>query len=258
MAKGRVLIVDDSKFQRSRMSAILVEGGYEVLVADDGLIGFQTAVKERPDIIISDISMPTLDGIGFCKALKEHGATRSTPVVFLSALDSMDDLVKGLEAGASDYLSKQTDGPEQLLAMTEVHVAYSRKVREARLQTGSSETDAAPVGEEMRAVHDLPVSFFEGLSFGLAIANLRRRPIYMNRAARELLGYSITDPVASLGGSDFETLLAAVAKAYPEQRGSFFYSIEHRDLRIGVHLEQVFSSRNQICGVMLCLARAPG
>lgn len=249
MSKGRVLIVDDSKLQRDKMTDILRGGGYEVLVADDGLVGFQTAIKEKPHMVISDIQMPTLDGISFCKALKEHGSTRSIPVVFLSTLDSMDDLVKGLEAGANDYLSKQTDGAEQVLAMAEVHVSYSRRLREKR-RGDEPEGDAA-VGEEFQSVNELPATFFDALSFGLVIANLRRQPIYMNPAARWALGYDDATPLASLAGPDFEEFLALVARGYQQGASEFFFPVDRAGKQLGCHLEQVYSARREICGVMV-------
>lgn len=249
MSKGRILIVDDSQLQRDKMTDILRGGGYEVLVADDGLVGFQTAIKERPHMVISDIQMPTLDGISFCKALKEHGSTRSIPIVFLSTLDSMDDLVRGLEAGANDYLSKQTDGAEQVLAMAEVHVAYSKKVREK--QRGEAAADEPPMGEEFQGVQELPAPFFEGLSFGMVIANLRRQPIFVNPAARWALGYPDAAPLSELAGPDFEEFLTAVARGYQQQSSGFFYPIDRQGRSLGVHLEQVYSARREICGLMV-------
>jgi CheY-like chemotaxis protein len=247
MSKGRVLIVDDSKLQRDKMTDILRGGGYEVLVADDGLVGFQMAIKEKPHIVISDIQMPTLDGISFCKALKEHGSTRSIPVVFLSTLDSMDDLVKGLEAGANDYLSKQTDGAEQVLAMAAVHVAYSKKVREKRRDEDTEEA----TGEEFQSVTELPATFFDGMSFGLVIANLRRQPIYMNPAARWALGYDDSTPLSSLAGPDFEDFLSLVARGYQAPSAGFFFPVDRVGKQLGCHLEQVYSARREICGVMV-------
>lgn len=253
MSRGRILIVDDSKLQREKMSDILRAGGYEVLTADDGLVGFQLAIKEKPHMVISDIQMPTLDGISFCKALKEHGITRSIPIVFLSSLDSMDDLVRGLEAGASDYLSKQTDGPEQVLQMAEVHTTYAKRVRERKRGEAPPDHPEALVGEEYQSVTELPVTFFDGLSFGLAVANLRRHPIYMNPAARWALGYDETASLARIAGPDFENFLSTAARGYQRQLASFFFNVEHNGKTLGVHLEQVFSARKQICGVMVIL-----
>ncbi|MBI4864012.1 MAG: response regulator, partial [Candidatus Riflebacteria bacterium] len=235
-----------------RLVEILTAGGYEVLVADDGLTGFQVAVKQRPDMIISDIQMPTLDGISFCKALKDHASVRSTPVVFMSDLDSMDDLVKGLEAGASDYLSKKSDGPEQVLAMAEVHTVYSQKLKATRSPGPEPAPEKPPTGEEFQAVHDLPANFFDGLSFGLIIVNLRRQPIYANSTARGYLGFSLDAPVALLGGEVLQQMLTACAKAYPGP-GEFFYTVQFQGLSMEVHLEQVYSIRKEICGAMLLL-----
>ena len=253
MSRGRILIVDDSKLQRDKMSDILRAGGYDVLVADDGLAGFQMAIKEKPHMVISDIQMPTLDGISFCKALKEHGSTRSIPIVFLSTLDSMDDLVRGLEAGASDYLSKQTDGPDQVLQMVDVHTTYSKKVREKKRPDDQPADSEALVGEEFQSVQELPVTFFDGLSFGMLVANLRRQPIYMNPAARWALGYDEAAPLSSIAGPDFEEFLSTTARGYQSQLASFFFTVEHRGKTLTVHMEQVFSARRQICGVMVLI-----
>ena len=253
MSKGRILIVDDSKLQRDKMSAILQKGGYDVLVADDGLIGFQLAIKERPHMVISDIQMPQLDGISFCKALKEHGSTRSIPIVFLSTLDSLDDLVRGMEAGANDYLSKQTDGPDAVLQMADVHTTYAKQLREKQRPEDRDRAGDAMAGEEFQAVKELPVTFFEGLSFGLTIANLRRQPIYINPSARFALGYDEALPLASIAGPAYEEFLASTARGYQSQLRSFFFEIQHAGKALHVHLEQVFSARRQICGVLVLI-----
>jgi CheY-like chemotaxis protein len=257
MSKGRILIIDDSPLQRKRMVEILQGGGYDVLTADNGVIGFQTALKKQPDMIISDVEMPELDGISLCKALKEHGGTRSTPVVFLSDLDTMDDLVKGLEAGASDYLSKNSDGPDHILAMAAVHTEYSQRIRQTKLGSATRPAnDAALVGEEFQSVRDLPATFFEKLSFGLGLANLRRGPIYLNDRAREMLGFSLEASLFEIGGERFESFLAAAARAWPQGGGDeFFYLCEFDSGTLWVHLEQLRSASRQVCGVMFLLHR---
>lgn len=251
MTRGRILIVDDSKLQRDKMSDILRQAGYEVLVADDGLAGFEIAVKEKPHMVISDIQMPQLDGISFCKALKEHGSTRSIPMVFLSTLDSMEDLMRGMEAGAADYLSKQTDGPDQVLQMADLHTAYAIKLREKRRGEVVEELDMD--SEEVESVSELPTSFFEGLSFGMAVANLRRRPIYLNLQARWALGYSEELTMSDIAGPEFEEFLSNAARQYQDQLRSFFISVTHKGKALQVHLEQVYSARKQICGVMVLI-----
>lgn len=251
MSRGRILIVDDSKLQRDKMSDILRNAGYDVLVADDGLAGFEIAIKERPHLVISDIQMPQLDGISFCKALKEHSSTRSIPMIFLSTLDSMDDLVRGIEAGASDYLSKQTDGPDQVLQMAEIHTTYSKKKRERQKDLPDGLDGLDP--DELEAVSDLPVSYFDGLSYGMAVANLRRHPIYLNHQARWLLGYDESTPLADIAGPAFEEFLTNAARGYQSQLSSFFFTVQHQGKPLGVHLEQIYSARKQICGVMVMI-----
>lgn len=250
--KPKILVVDDSVTQRQRMHDTLVAGGYDVVLANDGLLGLQAAVKERPDVIFSDIQMPNLDGISMCKAVKEHGATRSIPVIFVSTLDSMDDLVSGLEAGASDYLSKQSDGPEQILAMAKVHADYSRQLR-ARLGTTPDSEEVSLDAEEFSPVTELPARFFDGLSFGLVVTNLRRRPIYVNREARRILGYPQDQSVFRLDTSTFDLLVSEVARGFSGSDGTFFYYVNVGPLCLEIHLEQVQNARSEICGLMIML-----
>lgn len=106
MPDKRILVVDDSPTVRRLLNGELSKRGYEVLSADDGQQGLATAIADSPDLIISDINMPGMDGWEFCWHVRKHEQLRQIPFVFLSDRDEISDRVRGLEIGAEDYITK--------------------------------------------------------------------------------------------------------------------------------------------------------
>ncbi len=98
-----ILVVDDEARLRALLEAYLKGRGYHVVTAADDLEALQVAGRVRPDLIVLDIMMPRLDGIGFLKALRRD---RDTPVIVLTARVEETDTVLGLELGADDYVTK--------------------------------------------------------------------------------------------------------------------------------------------------------
>jgi len=104
--QGKILVLEDSKPQAQRLMGILRERGYSVIAAGDGMEGLRTLTGSKPDLIISDIWMPKLDGYGFCNALKKDRELAHIPVILLTSLSEPKDIVEGLNAGADYYLTK--------------------------------------------------------------------------------------------------------------------------------------------------------
>ncbi|MEJ2656847.1 MAG: response regulator [Desulfobacterales bacterium] len=102
----RILIIDDSAVFRTCMKKILESKHNEIILAQDGQEGLDLALREKFDIVVSDIDMPKINGIELCRSLKNTAATQGTPVVMVSTFDSDMDVDKGFQAGASAYLSK--------------------------------------------------------------------------------------------------------------------------------------------------------
>ncbi len=102
----RILVVDDSETIRTLLTGELAKRDFEVSVAENGAQALKKAVETRPDLIISDINMPEMDGWEFCWRVRKHQATRSIPFLFLSDRDEVSDRVRGLEIGAEDYITK--------------------------------------------------------------------------------------------------------------------------------------------------------
>lgn len=103
---GRVLIVEDSATNRLLLRSRLNQAYYDVVEAENGEQALELMSTERPDLVLLDVMMPGIDGFEVCRQLKSRPDTVHVPVVMLTALDKREDRVKGLEAGADDFLSK--------------------------------------------------------------------------------------------------------------------------------------------------------
>jgi type IV pilus assembly protein PilB len=102
----RVLAVDDDPFIRKMLEKVLTEANYEVVLATDGEEALEKVYREKPDLIISDVLMPKLDGLSLVKKLKGQLQTSIIPVILLTSKDKVESEVEGLEAGADDYIPK--------------------------------------------------------------------------------------------------------------------------------------------------------
>ena len=102
----RILLVEDNEMNRDMLSRRLQRKGYEVLIALDGEAGVNMAVSERPDLILMDMSLPTVDGWEATRRIKGLPETASIPVIALTAHVMTGDRDKAIEAGCDDYDSK--------------------------------------------------------------------------------------------------------------------------------------------------------
>ena len=105
----RILVVEDSPTQAERVRLLLEEAGYQVDLAANGREGLERIQALRPDLIISDIVMPEMDGYAFCQAVKSAERTRRIPVVLLTAQNRPADIIIGLERGADNFITKPFD-----------------------------------------------------------------------------------------------------------------------------------------------------
>ncbi|MGE5234740.1 MAG: HD-GYP domain-containing protein [Acidobacteriota bacterium] len=106
---GTVLVIDDLPDNLDALAGALRPIGYEVWQAIDGEAGLALARDRQPDVILLDVMMPGMDGFEVCRQLKADEETRLLPVVFLTGLDSREARLRGLEAGATDFLAKPFD-----------------------------------------------------------------------------------------------------------------------------------------------------
>jgi DNA-binding response OmpR family regulator/DNA-binding CsgD family transcriptional regulator len=123
--KGTVLIVDDTPANLALLSDTLSEAQYRVLVATDGLSAIEQISYSKPDIILLDVIMPGIDGFETCNRLKSNPDTLDIPVLFMTGLSELDDLLRGFSEGGLDYIVKPIR-PAEVLARIEVHLQQTR------------------------------------------------------------------------------------------------------------------------------------
>lgn len=126
--KETVLIVDDTPDNLAVLSDMLSEYGYRVLVATDGLSALEQINHLHPDIILLDVIMPGIDGFETCQRLKENHLTKSIPVIFMTGLSELDNLLKGFKQGAADYIVKPIR-PAEVLARIDAQLAQKRNAQ---------------------------------------------------------------------------------------------------------------------------------
>ena len=111
---GTILIVDDDASYRKLMVGLLRTQGFEVFAASDGEDALAEFAHHKPDLVLMDVDMPRLNGFEVCRRLKQQPETRLTPVVLVTGMAATEDRIRGLEAGADDFLSKPVDRNELL------------------------------------------------------------------------------------------------------------------------------------------------
>ena len=113
----KILLIEDDEIMRENISELIALTGYEVEVAANGMLGVEKVSSFKPDLIVCDVMMPELDGYGVLYILSQKPETASIPFIFLTAKSEKEDLRKGMELGADDYLSKPFESTELIRAI---------------------------------------------------------------------------------------------------------------------------------------------
>jgi putative two-component system response regulator len=113
-AKSTILIVDDEPIIRLTLESFLAPLGASLVIAENGEKGLELAEATRPDLVLLDVMMPGMDGFEVCRRIRTSPALAELPVIMITALDDRESRLKGLRAGADDFLNKPFDGVELL------------------------------------------------------------------------------------------------------------------------------------------------
>lgn len=106
IGKARILIVDDLEMNRAILDEMIKDIGGDPVLAESGEQALELVKEQCPDLVLTDISMPGMDGYELCRILKRKKETRNVPVIFISAYDEPQDIVEGLSLGGEDYITK--------------------------------------------------------------------------------------------------------------------------------------------------------
>jgi DNA-binding response OmpR family regulator len=110
-----ILLIEDSPTQADQIAAQLRNYGFQVEIAGDGPDGLRAVDESEPDLILLDINLPSMSGYQVCSRLKRDQNTAHIPVIMLTASDSSDDILRGLNVGATDYIAKDAFAADNLI-----------------------------------------------------------------------------------------------------------------------------------------------
>jgi adenylate cyclase len=165
---AKILIVDDTPMNLKLIGDLLTSRGYSVCTAANGEEALAKIASEKPDLVVLDIMMPGLSGYDVCRKIRENPATALLPVVLATSLDPNQERVKGIEAGADDFLSKPVNQPELFARVKSLlRIKALQDERLTRLKSFFSpalaDALAAGKGEEVLKTHrrEITVEFFD-------------------------------------------------------------------------------------------------
>jgi two-component system, sensor histidine kinase and response regulator len=162
-SKGDILVVEDSATQAELLRRTLTHYGYTVTIAEHGAHALAIVRERTPTLILSDIAMPVMDGYAMCHAIKSDPALRHIPIILLTALSDPEDIIRGLNAKADNYLTKPYD-EETLVARIEHLLANQELRKDAKVQFGVEIFFAGKkhvIDSDRRQILDLLISTFE-------------------------------------------------------------------------------------------------
>jgi CheY-like chemotaxis protein len=154
----KILIVDDKIANLDLLKQMLAPLGYRIFFATSGARALDIAASVLPDLVLLDVMMPEMDGFETCRRLKQDEALRETPVIFVTARTDVEDLAKGFEAGAVDYVTKPVTQPE-VHARVATHLRLQGLIREQRMHM--AQLDQAH--GELQALNDAKDKFLSNL-----------------------------------------------------------------------------------------------
>jgi response regulator RpfG family c-di-GMP phosphodiesterase len=184
--RSRILLLDDEQQNIEMMTRILEHEDVEIVSANDGAAGYSLALECRPDLILSDVMMPRMDGFEVCRKVKASPELMFTPVVLVTGLDDMANRILGLSAGADDYLNKPYNAAEL--------IARVRSALALRMAHHALEGSFATMGRFTEYTESVLQSF-DPLKFDAKVMELQLvsqiltgRVVEFNRPAGVLVG----------------------------------------------------------------------
>ncbi|NJM74309.1 MAG: response regulator, partial [Scytonema sp. RU_4_4] len=203
-----ILIVDDSPDSLHLLAGILSKPGYKVRLAPDSELALQFAQSTPPDLILLDIMMPEMDGYEVCSLLKASERTKDVPVIFISALNEVFDMVKAFSLGAVDYITKPFQAQE-VLARVENQLRSSRlskQLLEQNAQLAEEIEERKRVEEALRQQKELLQTIFDHIPVMVSLHDSNGQIQLVNRELERVLGWS---------GEELEAV-DLLAECYPD------------------------------------------
>jgi PleD family two-component response regulator len=209
---NKIVVCDDEDAIAHLINIALGDAGYLCLRARDGEQAIFLATVESPDLMILDVMMPKVDGIAACKRIKGDPLLSRIPILMLTSLAGIDDKVKGLEAGADDYLAKPFDLRE-LTARVRALIRTSRRERDRSPTTSLPGPAALEAAVEERIQGGAPFALLhcelDGFDAFVDAQGFREGVQLVGSVGRALAGPARGLSLTHLGGDDFALLVAS-------------------------------------------------
>lgn len=180
-ANSVILAVDDHPHNLQFLGKLLESNGYEVVLATSGKQALDYLSESTPDLILMDIMMPEMDGITVCRQLKKNPLFNLTPVIFLTAKTESEDIVRGFQAGAADYLTKPFH-VEELLIRVKTHIELKRsRIKQIQLK------------EKVEVHKNRLEHIIEGTNAGTWEWNIETEETIFNERWANIAGYTLKE-----------------------------------------------------------------
>jgi PAS domain S-box-containing protein len=177
----KILVIDDDDSFRTSVVNALRKQGYEILEAGSGEDGLQVAGAQSPDLVVSDVNMPGIDGFGVLKSLRAQPVTSAIPVILMTGGSELQGLRQGMEHGADDYLAKPF-AMSGLVAAVRARLARQETIQAQAKATESKLLELLSISQDLIAITDAEA----------------RQLLYLNAAGRKMLGLRAEDDIFQL------------------------------------------------------------
>ncbi|UCE83684.1 MAG: PAS domain S-box protein, partial [Deltaproteobacteria bacterium] len=185
---GHILIVDDEVPNLKLLAEYLGQAGYQVRPAERPQLAIDSALAKPPVLILLDVKMPEMDGFEVCKRLKQDERTRDIPIIFISALQDVQDRVRGFEAGGVDFISKPFQ-KEEVLARVRTHLELRNMQLHLEEMVAKRTAEVIDREQLFRAI-------FEQAAVGIAHISPEGRFLRINKKFCDIVGYSQEEMIA--------------------------------------------------------------
>jgi adenylate cyclase len=232
---AKILVVDDTPMNVKMLADVLSFKGYEVVTAAGGNEGLAKVASDKPDLVLLDVMMPDLDGYSVCRAIRDNPDTAILPVVMVTALDPGKERVKGLEAGADDFLTKPINQPEllvrvrSLLRVKEFHDKVQAQAQELAEWNRTLEARVADAVSQIEQVGRLK-RFLSPQIADLIVSGATDDPLKSHRREITVVFLDLRGFTAFIETADPEEVMGVLAE-YHEQMGrlimAYSGTIEH-------------------------------
>ncbi|MDR4505035.1 MAG: response regulator [Candidatus Scalindua sp.] len=241
MGKAKILVADDVKQNVKLLRVILTASEYDVVEAYDGEEALEKVKTENPDLILLDIMMPKLTGYEVCEKLRADEKTSNLPIVLITSLREMDDRIKGIDAGADDFISKPFNKAE-LLARVKALI---------RTKKGTAQKKNSVVLDAL----------IPHLTEGVVVADKQWKVKHINQAARDFLTIRETekenlDLLAFLADMNLSDCLDTI-KNTQEKISDFlvYFSNTQYPYTINANLIKLFTEDSELITIILILRK---